>query len=469
MTTPSSTEHEHSWTCPVCSRQVPNRIDTCRCGHVLEPMPATAGAAGSPSRPIPPVAWVVGIAVVGLAFWMGYSARQTAPVAETPAAPVTALPAAGPEVPAASEIPAPPPAAGPEVPAASEIPAPPPVAEARAPAPVPAPATAAAVGFEDVAERATRAVVRVEAGGNTGSGFFVAPDTVLTNAHVVPGAWSVTIRRFDGSTRAANVAASSTEIDVAVLRVLNPDASQQVLPLGSVARVRSGQEVIAVGSPLGALQGSVTRGIVSAVRSVGGVTLVQTDAAVNPGNSGGPLVTREGDVIGIATMTAASAQGLSFAVGIDHAKALLAGGPPPAPGQGTPLSNLNSAISEGGGSPAETAREQGALAYDEAMTAMAKHADSFDAEWSRFASACFVRVTGAGFDREWFALYDPRTIRMPLSPGCEDGRAQFRAAAEAFRTKMAELDEAARRAGVYPGVQRDIRVRHRLDYSGWAR
>jgi len=77
------------------------------------------------------------------------------------------------------------------------------------------------------------------------------------------------------------------ETDVAVLRVLDPDASQQVLPLGSAARVRTGQEVIAVGSPLGVLQSSVTRGIVSAVRAVGGVTLVQTDAAINPGNSGG--------------------------------------------------------------------------------------------------------------------------------------------------------------------------------------
>jgi len=254
-----------------------------------------------------------------------------------------------------------------------------------------------------------------------------------------------------------------------VLRVLNPDASQQVLPLGSAARVRSGQEVIAVGSPLGVLQSSVTRGIVSAVRAVGGVTLVQTDAAINPGNSGGPLVTREGDVIGIATMTAASAQGLSFAVGIDHARALLAGGQPAALGQGTPLSNLNSAINEGGRSPGESAREQGTLAYDEAMKAMAKHADSFDAEWSRFASACSARVTGVAFDREWFALYEPGAIRMAISPGCEDARAQFRASAEAFRARMADLDDDARRAGVYPGAQRDIRARLRLEYSGWGR
>jgi S1-C subfamily serine protease len=459
MTSQSSTGH--AWTCPACSRQVPPRIDTCRCGHVREPMPASGRGEGAPSRQIPPAAWLIGVVVVVLAFWMGYSARHTGPAAGAPAAPATARAAVG--SPPTTPVAAAPPAAAPETPAA------PPAAEAQAQAPVPPPTAPAAAGFEDVADRATRAVVRVEAGGNTGSGFFVAPDTVLTNAHVVPGAWSVTIRRFDGSTRAANVAASSPEVDIAVLRVLNPDASQQVLPLGSAARLRSGQEVIAVGSPLGVLQSSVTRGIVSAVRAVGGVTLVQTDAAINPGNSGGPLVTREGDVVGIATMTAASAQGLSFAVGIDHARALLAGGQPPAPGQGTPLSNLNSAINESGGSPGDSAREQGTLVYDEAMKAMAKHADSFDTEWSRFASACSARVTGVAFDREWFALYEPRTIRMPISPGCEDARAQFRAAAEAFRVRMADLDDAARRAGVYPGTQRNIRARLRLEYSGWGR
>jgi S1-C subfamily serine protease len=437
---------------------------------VRERTPASASGDSAPSRRIPPAAWLVGLAAVALAFWVGYSARQAGPVAEHPANSVAALVA--PETPAAARAAAEEPAAGPPA-AAPEEPAPPEQTTGTTAAPsqasIPHLAAPAAAGFEDVADRAVRAVVRVEAGGNTGSGFFVAPDTVLTNAHVVPSAWSVTVRRFDGSTRAANVAASSPEIDIAVLRVLNPDGAQPVLPLGSTARVRSGQEVIAVGSPLGVLQGSVTRGIVSAVRTVGGVTLVQTDAAINPGNSGGPLVTREGEVIGIATMTAASAQGLSFAVAIDHARALLAGGQPPAAGQGTPLSNLNSVVNEGGASPGATAREQGTLTYGEAMQEMAKRADSFDAEWSRFTSACSARVVGGAFNRGWFALYEPATIRMPISPECEDARVQFRAAADAFRAQMAGLDDAARRAGVYPGAQREIRSRLRLEYSGWGR
>jgi hypothetical protein len=436
---------------------------------VRERVPAPAISGGAPWWRVPPAVWLIGAVVVALAFWMGYSARHADPVAEKSATPLIAPAAAGTrEEAAAAEGPA---AATPA--AAPQDPAPPEQTRATTEAPTqpltPSPAAPTAAGFEDVADRAVRAVVRVEAGGNTGSGFFVAPDTVLTNAHVVPGAWSVTIRRFDGSTRAANVAASSPETDLAVLRVLNPDVTQPVLPLGSTARVRSGQEVVAVGSPLGVLQGSVTRGIVSAVRTVGGVTLVQTDAAINPGNSGGPLVTREGEVIGIATMTAASAQGLSFAVAIDHARALLAGGPPPAAGQGTPLSNLNSVVNDSGASAGESAREQGTLAYDEAMQEMAKRADSFDGEWQRFTSACSVRVAGGAFERAWFALYEPRTIRMPLSGECEDARLQFTAAAAAFRAQMARLDDAARRAGVYPGVQREIRSRYRLEYGGWGR
>src|SRR5213596_3868254 len=109
--------------------------------------------------------------------------------------------------------------------------------------------------------------------------------------------------------------------------------------MGSAMRARAGQEVMALGSPLG-LQNTVTRGIVSAVRQVGALTLVQTDAAINPGNSGGPLLARNGEVIGITTMSmrSAVAQGLSFAVAIDHAAALLAGKRPTA-GSNTPIAN----------------------------------------------------------------------------------------------------------------------------------
>ena len=455
----------HSWTCPACSRQVPSRIDVCRCGRTREPAEAAPRDPGGARAALPPAVWLAGALVVMLAFWVGYSARtitrgqsvSTLPEAGQPAAPDDCPPGGSSE--AASDS-APNPVEG-----SGGAPAAEPTAAA---APVPPPASPPA-SFEDTATRAIRAVVRVESGGTAGSGFFVAPDTVLTNAHVVTGVSSVTVRRWDGSSLPAHVAASSAEVDVTVLKLPNPDASQEVLRMGSVAGVRSGQEIIAVGSPLGVLHGSVTRGIVSALRSVGGVTLVQTDAAVNSGNSGGPLLTRDGDVIGIATMTAAGQQGLSFGVAIDHARALLAGRQPVPGGQGTPLSNLNTAISQGRASSADSPREEGARAYEAAIETMAEYASAFDDDWSRFRSACYRQVIPGSFDREWFALYEPRAMRSPMSSGCEDARAQLRIQADAFRSKMAELGEAARRAGVYPGVLRETRARHRLEYSDWTR
>src|SRR5689334_4599960 len=169
--------------------------------------------------------------------------------------------------------------------------------------------------LEDVVSRALPAVVRVEAGGGFGSGFFVRADTVLTNVHVVTSNATVTLRMADGSTQPAHVESTAPEYDIAVLRIASTGVSQATLTMGSAARARPGQEVVVLGTPMG-LQNTVTRGIVSAVRQVGRVTLVQTDAAVNPGNSGGPVLDRSGHVLGIATMAVkpTAAQGLSFAV-----------------------------------------------------------------------------------------------------------------------------------------------------------
>ena len=155
------------------------------------------------------------------------------------------------------------------------------------------PAAATPLSLEDVISRSMPAVVRVEAGSGFGTGFFVAPDTILTNVHVVSGNSTVTIRRPGGATQSAHVEFTAPELDIAVMRVSSPDPNQPTLTMGSGMHARAGQEVITLGTPMG-LQNTVTRGIVSAVREVGGLTLVQTDAAVNPGNSGGPLGDRYG-------------------------------------------------------------------------------------------------------------------------------------------------------------------------------
>jgi S1-C subfamily serine protease len=97
-----------------------------------------------------------------------------------------------------------------------------------------------------------------------------------------------------------------------------------MLELSSIGRVRPGQEVIAIGSALGVLQNTVTRGIVSALRNDGGVMLLQTDAAINPGNSGGPLLDRSGRVVGVNSMkVGGAAASIGFAVAADHVRTLV--------------------------------------------------------------------------------------------------------------------------------------------------
>ena len=115
---------------------------------------------------------------------------------------------------------------------------------------------------------------------------------------------------------------------------------------------------MAIGSPLGLLQNSATRGIVSAIRQLGAVTVIQTDAATNPGNSGGPLLDRQGDVIGITTMGVKEAQGLSFAVASDHAQQVLDG--KRSTSTATPLSSLNTTLqSAGAATGPEEIRQKG--------------------------------------------------------------------------------------------------------------
>jgi S1-C subfamily serine protease len=118
------------------------------------------------------------------------------------------------------------------------------------------------------------------------------------------------------------VEAQSAPFDIAVLRASNPIANQPTLPMGSAANARVGQEVVAIGTPLGFLQNTVSRGIVSALRDVDGATMIQTDAAINPGNSGGPLLDSAGRLIGMNTAIATPpgvSEGQGFNVGVGFA------------------------------------------------------------------------------------------------------------------------------------------------------
>jgi len=164
-----------------------------------------------------------------------------------------------------------------------------------------------------------------------GTGFiYDSSGLILTNSHVAFGRQSIMVTLDDGTSAAAQLVGADPIFDVAVLRIAQPQRGK--LPtavLGDSDRVRIGEEVLAIGNPLG-LDQSVTRGIVSAMNRILPETpfsleepLIQTDAAMNPGNSGGPLLNRCGEVIGISTAIIADASNISFAIPMNLAKAVL--------------------------------------------------------------------------------------------------------------------------------------------------
>ena len=188
----------------------------------------------------------------------------------------------------------------------------------------------------DVVDSVSPALVRLDVKpseqarqGGSGSGVIVSPDgLVLTNSHVVGGNSRLRVTTADGQSLTAVVVGDDPDTDLALLRV-NESVTLPFAPLGDSRHLRRGQLVIAIGNPLG-FESTVTAGVVSALgRSLRARTgrliddLIQTDAALNPGNSGGPLVSSRGEVVGINTAIIMGAQGICFAIAANTAKFVL--------------------------------------------------------------------------------------------------------------------------------------------------
>jgi S1-C subfamily serine protease len=196
-------------------------------------------------------------------------------------------------------------------------------------------------GIAALVDRIGPSVVRVEttggggpAGGpgppgGIGSGVIISPDgLVLTNSHVVHGHRDARLADSEGRVMAARLIGEDRDTDLALLRV-TADRHLAAAPLGDSKELRRGQFVVAIGNPLG-FEFTVTSGVVSALgrslRAANGRLIddvVQTDAALNPGNSGGPLVSTRGEVVGINTAVIAGAQGICFAVASNTANFVL--------------------------------------------------------------------------------------------------------------------------------------------------
>ena len=172
----------------------------------------------------------------------------------------------------------------------------------------------ASADFSGIIEDTVKAVVTIRTDVSQGTGFIITEDGyVVTNAHVMEGARAASIITYDGETHQVEKIGANEEMDIILLKI---EGTYESLTLADSDDVQVGEKVIAIGNPLG-LQFSVSEGFVSAIHREGPNGLnayIQTDAALNPGNSGGPLINKQGKVIGINNFKIGGGESLGFAL-----------------------------------------------------------------------------------------------------------------------------------------------------------
>jgi V8-like Glu-specific endopeptidase len=323
---------------------------------------------------------------------------------------------------------------------------------------------------EDIVRRVMPAVVTIQAGNATGTGFFVDRGLVLTNHHVVGESVTVRVHLSDGTNTTGQVSRLAADVDLALVSVDVPGSRIVPVTLGSFRQLRSGEEVVAIGSSLGVLTNTVTRGIVSAVRRSGGVVYVQTDAAINPGNSGGPLVDKYGRVVGVNTARVAGAEALGFSIAIDHGRRLI-GGQTYVADRAAPDATRSEASSDAFVTPRTSESDErrlvGIAQYDGAVGGLSAQADYVDAEWREYAKWCgFSGSSAPSGGRVWFAIWSGAAFSGGNARSdCSAMRTDILERANRMRSAMQDFSERARRSGVYPGEMRDVRRKYLLDYD----
>jgi S1-C subfamily serine protease len=323
--------------------------------------------------------------------------------------------------------------------------------------------------LEEMVSSAMPSIVLVETTTGRGSAFYVQHDTLITNVHVVQQDSYVTLRRMDGSSVNARVHTRAPAFDIAVLKVAQGSASQPFLPMGTSQTLKTGQEVIVIGSALGTLQNSVSRGIVSGLRNSSGVNLVQSDAAANPGNSGGPMLDRYGRVVGILTAGYKGQQGLNFAVSIDHARDILEGRQVNLGSGQAGLANIQPMVPGGATSESDRRQQQGEQEFTVRMASAEEAANQLDEYWKRFRSSCYKSPIRGSYDREWFAIFAPGGIPGDAAAGCVDYYQSMATEMNKFRDYMRQTIQIARRANVLPGTIRDTLRSKRISADAWDR